>query len=66
MVSEFPLARDVQPRFQLYDSTGSRLKEAEEEMLNQPGSSGERAVEVLKETIVFITPGQTHAERTLM
>jgi len=65
MVSEFPLARDVQPRFQLYDRTGTRLKEAEDEILNQPGSDGERAVEVLKETIVFITPGQAHAERIL-
>ena len=65
MVSEFPLARDVQPRFQLYDRAGTRLKEAEDEIINQPGSDGERAVEVLKETIVFITPGQTHAERIL-
>ena len=66
MVSEFPLARDVQPRFQLYDRSGSRLKEAEDEILNQPGSEGgERAVEVLKETIVFITPAQAHAERIL-
>ena len=65
MVSEFPLARDVHPRFQLYDRNGSRLKELEEEILNQPGSNGQRAVEVLKETIMFITPSQAHAERIL-
>jgi len=61
MVAEFGLARDVEPRFQLYDSQGVRLKD-QEELLTQPSEQSDKAVMILKETIVFITPRQQYAE----
>merc|ERR1712198_694932 len=51
MVAEFGLARDVEPRFQLYDSQGVRLKD-QEELLTQPSEQSDKAVMILKETIV--------------
>merc|ERR1712227_66320 len=59
MIAEFAFAKDVQPRFQLYDSEGRRLHEKEETLLQQPNPSD---VCVLKESIIFITPVQDHAE----
>ena len=59
MIAEFALAKDVQPRFQLYDVDGKRLHEKEEKMLQQPNPGD---VRVLKETIIFITPVQEHVE----
>jgi len=59
MIAEFAFAKDVQPRFQLYDSEGRRLHEKEETLLQQPSPSD---VCVLKESIIFITPVQDHAE----
>ena len=62
MIAEFGLAKDVEPRFQLYDSEGKRLKDQEENLLNQPSNHTVKTVSIMKETIVFITPNQPHAE----
>ena len=62
MIAEFGLAKDVEPRFQLYDSEGKRLKDQEENLLNQPSNHPVKTVSIMKETIVFITPNQPHAE----
>ena len=59
MIAEFAFAKDVQPRFQLYDNEGRRLHEKEDAVLQQPNPSD---VCVLKESIIFITPVQNHAE----
>ena len=59
MIAEFAFAKDVEPRFQLYDSDGRRLFEKEESLLKQPNPDN---VCVLKESIIFITPVQPHAE----
>ena len=61
MIAEFGLAKDVEPRFQLYDSQGVRLKD-QEDLLAQPNEQSEKLVMIMKETIVFITPRQQHAE----
>jgi len=62
MIAEFGLAKDVEPRFQLYDSDGTRLKDQEEKLLAQPNDQPGKSVSIMKETIVFITPKQPHAE----
>ena len=62
MIAEFGLAKDVRPRFQLYDSAGNRLKEQEEKLLAHPNDKPGKSVSIMKETIVFITPKQPHAE----
>ena len=38
MIAEFGLAKDVEPRFQLYNSEGKRLKAEEEKVLIQPNT----------------------------
>merc|ERR1711970_417228 len=65
MIAEFGLAKDVEPRFQLYDSEGTRLKEQEEKFLMQPNIQQGKSVSIMKETIVFITPPQPNAEMIL-
>merc|ERR1719320_526670 len=65
MIAEFGLAKDVEPRFQLYDQEGRRLKEDEDAVLVQPNTQQGRTVSIMKETIVFITPPQPHAETIL-
>jgi len=65
MIAEFGLAKDVEPRFQLYDSEGKRLKDQEEKLLKQPSDQPGKSVSILKETIVFITPKQPHAEMVM-
>jgi len=65
MIAEFGLAKDVEPRFQLYDQEGRRLKEEEDAVLVQPNTQQGRTVSIMKETIVFITPPQPHAETIL-
>merc|ERR1712106_746961 len=62
MIAEFGLTKDVRPRFQLYDSAGNRLKDQEEKLLAQPNDQPGKSVSIMKETIVFITPKQPHAE----
>merc|ERR1712203_796921 len=59
MLSEFGLAKDVEPKFQLYDSQGIRLLEEEESLLRQP-QRGDTSI--MRESIVFITPPQPLAE----
>jgi len=63
MIAEFGLAKDVVPRFQLYDSSDRRLYEEEEQLLQQPAASD---ISVLKESIIFITPPQPHAAKFLL
>ena len=65
LISEFGLARDVEPYFQLYNAIGDRLINEEEEYLAQPKDQPGNTVSVSKETIVFITPPQEHAELIL-
>jgi len=65
MIAEFGLAKDVEPRFQLYNSEGKRLKEEEEKVLMQPNIQQGKSVSIMKETIVFITPHQPNAEMIL-
>jgi len=59
MLSEFGLAKDVEPKFQLYDSQGIRLLEEEESLLKQPQMAD---TSIMRESIVFITPPQPLAE----
>jgi len=59
MLAEFGLAKDVEPKFQLYDSQGNRLLEEEQQLLRQPQMAD---TSVMRESIVFITPPQPQAE----
>jgi len=59
LLAEFGLAKDVEPKFQLYDSQGSRLLEEEESLLIQPEMTD---TSIMRESIVFITPPQPQAE----
>jgi len=63
MIAEFGLAKDVVPRFQLYDNSDRRLFEQEEQLLQQPVQSD---ISVLKESIIFITPPQPNAAKFLL
>ena len=60
MIAEFGLAKDVEPRFQLYDNDGRRLLEEEDKLLTQPSD-----ISVMKESIIFITPQQKYSELIL-
>ena len=75
MVCDGALAKDVEPRFQIYHQ-GRHLEE-KDDLLNQPRLAGGQQVTfpdlkkiqfffhqvlVLKETLVFITPPQPHIE----
>ena len=62
MIAEFGLAKDVEPRFQLYDSDGNRLKDQEDKVLAQPSDQPGKSVSIMKETIVFITLKQPNTE----
>jgi len=59
MLAEFGLAKDVVPRFQLYDEDGARVSGEEEALLRQPLLSD---TSIMRESIVFITPPQPHVE----
>jgi len=59
MLAEFGLAKDVEPKFQLYDGQGRRLLAEEETMLKQPSLTD---TSIMRESIVFITPPQPQAE----
>jgi len=61
MIAEFGLAKDVEPRYQLYDKDERRLHEQENLLLIQPTEFS-----VLKESIIFITPAQPHADKILL
>merc|ERR1712165_242013 len=63
MISEFVLAVDVEPRFQLWDRNGTRQKhlEDDQEYIRQPMIDHRdlnETVAVFKESIIFITPSQ--------
>ena len=59
MISEFISAKGVEPRFQLYDESGSRLKNVEEMEIVQPEKD---KVMRSRNSIVFISPRQPLAE----
>jgi len=59
MLAEFGLAKDVSPRFQLYNHEGKRVCGEEETLLRQPQLND---TSIMKESIVFITPAQPHIE----
>jgi len=61
MIAEFGLAKEVEPRFQLFNDQDNRLYEEEEKLLNQPTKFS-----VLKESIIFISPPQPHADTIFM
>ena len=54
MIAEFGLAKDVEPRFQLYDSDGKRLKNEEEKLLIQPSDQPGKSVSILMFLMTFI------------
>jgi len=60
MVCDSALAKDVEPRFQIY-SQGRHLED-KDDLLQQPRLAGGQQVLVMKETLVFITPPQPHIE----
>ena len=59
MLAEFGLAKDVWPRFQLYNQEGRRMSLEEEALLRQPEMTD---VSIMRESIVFITPPQPNVE----
>merc|ERR1712156_374581 len=59
MLAEFGLAKDVWPRFQLYNQEGRRMSLEEEALLRQPEMAD---VSIMRESIVFITPPQPNVE----
>eukprot|EP00092_Neocalanus_flemingeri_P000871 GFUD01000928.1.p1 GENE.GFUD01000928.1~~GFUD01000928.1.p1 ORF type:complete len:806 (-),score=155.07 GFUD01000928.1:82-2499(-) len=64
MVAESQIAKDVEPKFLLFDQNGKRLEEMDK-ILIQPNDSRNPTdinVSVLKETIIFITPPQPNIE----
>ena len=65
LIAEFPLAKDVQPQFQLFDVNGNRLEQEEVEFLNQPDTDKNSGTNVTREKITFVTPRQPFAERFL-
>ena len=63
IISEFTLAKDVRPRFQLYSPLGIRLIKTEETMLEQPI---EEEISVGRNTITFLTPMQNKADEIML
>ena len=63
IISEFTLAKDVRPRFQLYSPLGIRLIKTEETMLAQPI---EEELSVGRNTITFLTPMQSKADEIML
>ena len=63
IISEFTLAKDVKPRFQLYNQQGSHLAEQEMLMLTQPH---EQDVIIRRDTITFMTPRQNKADQIFL
>jgi len=60
MVCDSALAKDVEPRFQIYHQ--GRHLEDKDDLLQQPRLAGGQQVLIMKETLVFITPPQPHIE----
>ena len=63
IISEFVLARDVRPTFQLHDKDGKHLIDQEEEMLTQPN---EEKISKRRGTITFVTPSQDKADSIML
>merc|ERR1719500_2706534 len=57
MVSEYELADDVEPKFEVYDSAGNQRPSVEDEWLVQPVNTS-ATMTVTNTTIIFLTPAQ--------
>ena len=57
MVSEYELADDVEPKFEVYDSAGNQRPSVEDEWLVQPLNTS-ATMTVTNTTIIFLTPTQ--------
>ena len=62
MVSEYELADDVEPKFEVYDSAGNQRPSVEEEWLVQPLNTS-ATMTVTNTTIIFLTPAQPNLRR---
>jgi len=62
MVSEYDLADDVEPKFEVYDSAGNQRPSVEEEWLLQPLNTN-ATMTVTNTTIIFLTPAQPNLRR---
>ena len=60
MIQEVKLAKDIKPRFELYDKEGKRMRK-EEKLLKQP-----QQVITHQHSIIFLLPQQTHAEKFMI
>jgi len=61
MISEYDLADDVVPRFELYGADGCHRVDAEEWLVQPITSASTMAIK--NHTIVFLTPAQPHLEK---
>jgi hypothetical protein len=61
MISEYNLADDVVPRFEVYGADGSHTVDAEQWIV-QPSTSAS-TMTIKNQTIVFLTPAQPHLEK---
>merc|ERR1719500_2462056 len=62
MVSEYELADDVEPKFEVYDSAGNQRPSVEDEWLVQPVNTS-ATMTVTNTTIIFLTPAQPNLRR---
>ena len=61
MISEYELADDVEPVFEVYDAAGNQ-RPSVEELLVQPKNSAS-TMTIKNTTIIFLTPAQPHLRR---
>jgi len=62
MVSEYDLADDVEPKFEVYDNAGNQRPSVEDEWLVQPLNTS-ATMTVTNTTIIFLTPAQPNLRR---
>ena len=62
MVSEYELADDVEPKFEVYDGAGNQRPSVEDEWLVQPLNTS-ATMTVTNTTIIFLTPAQPNLRR---
>jgi len=64
MVAESQIAKDVEPKFLLYDQNGKRIEQMDHILIQPIDARNPTAknVAVMKETIIFITPPQPNIE----
>ena len=55
MVSEFGLAKDVVPAYQLWQDDQRMEEKAERQLINQPGPKN---IKIVRDSIIFISPPQ--------